>query len=158
MAACPWISDNLRTGTPTVTAEPPRTIIIDTGPLIGVMYADDAYHEDASRGFGQLFTGHTQVILPVPILFEVYKRLAYDVGPALAHQAFEFMRASFTLWYIESDELARLHELILLMGWWGGSLEDAVLAMSGLARDVPVWTYNYRDLRAFPNLQFWTPA
>ena len=41
---------------------------------------------------------------------------------------------------------------------WGGSLEDALVAVTGSWLDVPVWTLNYRDFGAFRNLHFWTPT
>jgi hypothetical protein len=44
------------------------------------------------------------------------------------------------------------------MSWWGGSLEDALVAMVALDRSTPAWTFNYRDLGAFPNLRFWSPG
>lgn len=141
-----------------MTSREPRRIIIDTGPLIGVMYEEDAYHTDAARGVRQLVAARTQVLVLVPILSEVYKRLAYDVGLARARQGLTFMRAALILNFVGSDDLDRVQELIDSMPWWGGSLEDALLVMTGLERDVPVWTYNYRDLKAFPNLAFWTPA
>lgn len=30
--------------------------------------------------------------------------------------------------------------------------------MVGLARSVPVWTFNYRDMNAFQGLHLWTPG
>ena len=60
--------------------------------------------------------------------------------------------------YFGADDFLELYRLIGSMPWWAGSLEDASIAMVALSRDVPVWTFNYRDLNAFPNLQFWTPA
>ncbi|HLH25205.1 MAG TPA: hypothetical protein VK066_22005 [Chloroflexota bacterium] len=31
-------------------------------------------------------------------------------------------------------------------------------AVTGLSLSVPVWTLNYRDLAAYPNLHLWTPS
>jgi hypothetical protein len=40
---------------------------------------------------------------------------------------------------------------------WRGTLEDALVAVTGLRLRAPVWTLNYRDLAAFGSLEFWTP-
>jgi predicted nucleic acid-binding protein len=141
-----------------VIAEEPRSLVIDSGPVIGAMDEEDRYHSEAERGLRQLRAARAQILIPVPILFEVYKRLAYDVGPELARRGLDYIRRSLTLLYLDDDDLDRLQEIVVSMPWWHGSLEDAALAMTALTRDIPVWTFNYRDLRAFPNLQFWSPA
>jgi predicted nucleic acid-binding protein len=133
-------------------------VVIDSGPIIGAMYEEDDHHSTAERGFRQLEAAHAQIVVPVPVVFEVYKRLAYDVGPALARRGLYYMQTSLTLVYFGPDELEILQHITDSMPWWGGSLEDAAVAMVGLARQMPAWTFNYRDLRAFPNLQFWTPG
>lgn len=122
------------------------------------MYEEDEHHVTAARGLRLLAAGHAELLIPVPVVFEVYKRLNYDVGPALAHAGLQTMRSSLSILYIASHELDELQRIVLSMPWWGGSLEDASLAMIGLSREVPVWTFNYRDFRAFRNLQFWSPG
>ena len=47
---------------------------------------------------------------------------------------------------------------MLSMPRWYGSLEDATEAVIAEARGLPVRTLNYRDLRAFNELEFWTPG
>ena len=105
-----------------------------------------------------LHSARTRMILPLPIVFEVYKRLAYDINPDAAHRALDLILDGFEVAFIANTDLVALRRLVDSMPWWEGSLEDAALAMIGLRRDVPVWTFNYRDLRAFTNLQFWTPG
>jgi hypothetical protein len=98
------------------------------------------------------------MLIPVPIVFEVYKRLAYDVGPGLAARGLAHMLSALTVVYVVPDDLERLVRMLALRPWWDGSLEDASVALLGLERRAPVWTYNYRDLQTFPNLEFWTPG
>ena len=136
----------------------PRILTVDSGPIIGVMYEDDEHHEASRRGFRQLMLAGTTIVVPVPIVFEVYKRLAYDVGPTFAHRGLNYMQSSLTLLYLESKDLDALNLLVLSMPWWGGSLEDAAVAMVGRAREIPVWTFNYRDFAAFRDLSLWNPA
>jgi hypothetical protein len=137
---------------------PPRRLLIDAGPLVGAMDVRDEHHAIATRGFRELHAFGTRLLLPLPILFEVYKRVCYDVNPEVARRALDYMVDAFEVYKLHDSDLAQVYGLLAAMPWWGGSLEDATLAMLGLARDVPVWTFNYRDLKAFPNLQFWTPG
>jgi predicted nucleic acid-binding protein len=136
----------------------PRLVVLDAGPIIGMMDVRDEHHMVSTRGFAQLRSARSRMLLPVPILYEVYKHTAYTINLRTARRALEHMRVSFDHIYVDETDLEELHMLLALMPWWGGSLEDATIAMVGLSRDIPVWTFNYRDLRAFPNLQFWTPA
>lgn len=65
---------------------------------------------------------------------------------------------SFEILDVDLQVIDELADLVESMPWWGGSLEDALLALLGSQLNAVVWTFNYRDLRVFPNLQFWTPA
>jgi hypothetical protein len=132
--------------------------VIDAGPVIGAVDVRDEHHSVSAQGFRQLYDARAELLIPVPIVFAVYKRLAYQVNVEIARRSLDLMRDAFEYQCVGRDELTDLEELIESMPWWGGSLEDATLAMVGLRGDVPVWTFNYRDLRAFPNLQFWTPG
>lgn len=152
------MSVSQRTGSPIVISEPPTRLVVDTGPVIGAMYAADAHHATATRGFQQLIHGRTQLLIPAPILFEVYKRLAYDVGPDMAHQGLAYMQTSFLILHLGQPEIDLLQRTTLGMPWWGGSLEDATLAMVARRIHAPVWTFNYRDLDAFKDLEFWSPG
>jgi predicted nucleic acid-binding protein len=98
------------------------------------------------------------VVVPVAIVFEVYKWLAYEVSIDAARVGLARMRQSFELPPLDRSEVQELAGLLERMPRWAGSLEDALVAMMGLRTDTPVWTLNYRDLAAFPNLRFWTPA
>jgi len=131
---------------------------VDAGPVIGAIDIRDEFHGVATRGFQALHAAQTRVIILLPIIFEVYKRIAYDVNPDSAHRALDLMLDGFELVFITNSDMVALRRLVDSMPWWEGSLEDATLALIGLRRDVPVWTFNYRDLRVFPKLQFWTPS
>ncbi len=141
-----------------MSVDAPRQLVLDAGPLIGYFDRGDRHHADATRGFNQLLASRTLLAVPLPIVFEVYKWLAYHVGITSARLALAVMRESFLVELLELNDLIELEAILDSMPRWSGSLEDATLAMIGLRRDVPVWTLNYRDLAAFPNLRFWTPA
>jgi predicted nucleic acid-binding protein len=141
-----------------VSGDLPRELVLDAGPLIALLYQPDAQHADAEHGYRQLVQARTELIAPLPVVFEVYKRLAYDAHPGIARLALEQMRDSLDIRYSRPDHLDEIVDVLDSMPAWPGSLEDALVAVVALQLDVPVWTFNYRDLAAFPNLRFWTPA
>jgi hypothetical protein len=48
-------------------------------------------------------------------------------------------------------------EAIVVMPNWGGTLEDARVALLAEQRGIPLWTLNGRDLSAFSRVAFWAP-
>jgi hypothetical protein len=101
---------------------------------------------------------HAKILVPIPVVFEVFEWLAYNVEAASARLALGRMRQSFEIVEVNRVMLVALAEMVDAIPRWPGSLEDAVLAFVGGHMDAPVWTFNYRDLKAFPKLQFWTPG
>jgi predicted nucleic acid-binding protein len=135
----------------------PARVVIDAGPLIGLIHGRDPEHAAAVAGFQQLAAARTRLVTPLPIVFEVYKWLTYETRPGIAHDARTWMRRSLDIVY---PGVADLDDIVTLIGdrpAWKGALEDALVALLGLRLDVPVWTINFRDLAAFRNLQFWVP-
>ena len=141
-----------------MSADPPHQVVLDAGPLIGLFDRGDRHHGDARRGLEQLISANATLATPLSIAFEVHKWLLYHVGGRAARLALATMRESLDIIHSEPEDLDHLEALLDSMPSWPGSLEDALVAMIGLRTDTPVWTLNYRDLAAFPNLRFWTPA
>jgi predicted nucleic acid-binding protein len=139
-------------------ANVPRRLVLDAGPLIALLYEDDRDHETASEGFSQLVRVRATMVVPVPILFEVCKWLLQESGPSLARSALDWIQEGSQLVYFEESDMDELTALISDFRTWLGSLEDGLVALIGLRLDVPVWTFNYRDLAAFQNLRFWVPS
>ena len=139
-------------------ADVPPRVVLDAGPLIGAFNRRDRFHEISGRGLRQLSAGHSRALVPMPVVFEVFKWLAYNVGAGPARLALTRMRENFEIIDVGPGTLAELAAIVESMPRWPGSLEDALLAHVGGRMDAPVWTFNYRDLRAFTSLQFWTPA
>ncbi len=139
-------------------AEVPPRVILDAGPLIGLFDRRDRHNADARRGFQQLVRGRAAASVPVPIVYEVYKWLVYEVSPVAARLGLARMRQNLQILPVERTDIDELANLVGTMPRWAGSLEDATVAMLGLRTETPVWTMNYRDLAAFRNLRFWTPA
>jgi predicted nucleic acid-binding protein len=132
--------------------------MLDAGPLNALLHGADSDHAASVAGFDQLTRAHSIMLAPLPIVFEVYKWLAYETNSTRARSALQQMRDSLQILYPDAAELEDVAALVDDLPGWGGSLEDALVALLGLKMEVPVWTLNYRDLAAFPNLQFWTPG
>ncbi len=132
-------------------------LVLDAGPLIALFAAQDPVHASAQRGFSQLAQTTTQLITPIPILYEVYKWLLYETSPAIAQSALKAMRQSLHEVAINSTDLEAVQALVTLIPNWKGSLEDATVIMYAQKLNYPLWTLNYRDFSAFKTLTFWNP-
>lgn len=133
-------------------------IVVDAGPLIGLLNSRDAYHSAALRGFEQLAAEGTTLLVPLPIVFEVFKWLLHRTSLPTARTALAWMIEDVEIVFPGSPEL---EQMLSLMAWrpqWRGSLEDTAIVQVATTADAPVWTLDYRDLSAFPNLRFWNPA
>lgn len=134
-----------------------KKIVLDAGPLIGLFYAKDTYHNDCVRGFEQLAQQKTILLTPIPILFEVYKWLLQRTQPAIAHNTLKIMQESLYLLPLEKADFEEIQNMVTKLPQWQGSLEDATVVFTALRYHSPVWTYNFRDFSIFKALEFWTP-
>jgi predicted nucleic acid-binding protein len=139
------------------SADQPARIVLDAGPLIALLHRADLDHAATTAGFERLVRSKTRLIVPLPIVFEVYKWLTYEAGPRAARTGLERMQQGLAIVYPGSRELEEIEEVLTAMPAWAGTLEDALVAMTGLRLNASVWTLNFRDFSAFRNLQFWTP-
>jgi predicted nucleic acid-binding protein len=132
-------------------------LILDAGPLIALFAAQDPDHSAAQSGFEQLAQSKTQLITPIPIIYEVYKWLLYQTSSAIAQSALKAMRQSLDEVVTSSIELEAIQALVTLIPGWNGSLEDATVILYAQKHHCPVWTMNYRDFGVFKDLSFWNP-
>jgi predicted nucleic acid-binding protein len=135
----------------------PRHIVLDAGPLIALFHLQDPDHDDAVRGFRALADRQAKLVVPAPVIFEVYKWLLYHAEYAVAQLGLREMRESLVVAYIDAGEFEMACQIAGSLRGWTGTLEDAVVALEALRLRMPVWTLNYRDLSAFPRLTFWNP-
>ncbi len=135
----------------------PEQLVLDAGPLIGLFYALDAYHQEAVSGFEQLKDARAGLVVPLPIVFEVYKFLLYRSGAATARRSLQGMRQALSITEVRVAQLDELQRVLEAMPDWRGSLEDALVALTAERHACPVWTLNYRDFSAFKGLELWTP-
>ena len=135
-----------------------RRILVDAGPLIALFHQGDKDHALALEGFQELNARQTRVLVPLPVVFEVYKWLLYRVSGAKARGALGRMQQSLDIISNQAEELADIVKLVMDKPLWNGSLEDAALAVATRRYSCPLWTFNYRDFAAFGELEFWNPG
>jgi predicted nucleic acid-binding protein len=135
----------------------PTKLVLDAGPIISLFKVKDAEHALCVQAFENFAMTGTRLFVPIPIVFEVYKRLLYDATRVQAVQALRAMLDSLEVIYLDDMDLIELENIVNSMPRWNGSLEDAAVALVTMQQDVPIWTFNYRDLAAFRDLEFWTP-
>jgi predicted nucleic acid-binding protein len=132
-------------------------LVLDAGPLIALFAAQDPDHSTATQGFGQLAQARTQLITPIPVIYEVYKWLLYETSPVIAQSALKVMRQSLHEVSVNSVELEAVQSLLALIPNWKGSLEDATVILYAQKLNCTLWTLNYRDFGMFTNLMYWNP-
>jgi predicted nucleic acid-binding protein len=135
----------------------PRALVLDAGPLIALVHATDDAHIGSVAGFRQLVSSKTRLIVPLPIVFEVYKWVLDNGGARAARTALSTLVESTEISYALRAEFHDVQELVTALADWQGTLKDALVALTALRLRAPVWTLNFRDLSAFPRLSFWTP-
>lgn len=139
-------------------ADHPSALVIDAGPLIGLLNTRDDYHADALQGFESLSAAGVALRVPSPIIFEVYKWLLHRTGLPTAQLALALMLEDLRLEYIDERDLHGMRQLMAQRPTWTGSLEDASVVWLASRTGAPIWTNDYRDFAAFKNIEFWTPG
>jgi predicted nucleic acid-binding protein len=137
-----------------MSAAPPK-LVLDAGPLIALFHAADPDHERAVQGFRMLVEGSSRLVIPLPVVFEVYKWLLFEGGPAVARRALERMVETLEIVPLGMEDLEAIRVLLAARLEWKGTLEDASVTLLALKTRAPVWTLNYRNLGGFKELSFW---
>jgi predicted nucleic acid-binding protein len=134
-----------------------KELVIDAGPIIAFFSAKDAEHNQCVIGFKKLQQKNTKILIPIPIVFEVYKWLLQKSTSVIARNAFDILLEEFVVIPISKQELLDIQEFIHRLPGWQGSLEDATVIATAFRYKCPVWTINYRDFGSFKALNFWIP-
>jgi predicted nucleic acid-binding protein len=134
-----------------------RRLILDAGPLIALLSAEDDYHEKCLAGFAKLPVEFGEVLTPLPILFEVYKFVARSQSPSVAQKALAVIVSDTVVVPLDLEMFEYIFGIICQLPNWRGSLEDASVVAIALSYNAPVWTLDYRDLSWFKNIELWTP-
>ena len=134
-----------------------RRLVLDAGPLIALFSAKDSYHQACKAGFVKLPALFSEVIIPLPILFEVYKFVAREQSPSVAQKALTVILADTLVLPLGMEAFQQVYSMVCQMSDWQGSLEDVSVVVIALQYNASVWTLDYRDLSWFKNLEMWTP-
>ncbi len=132
-------------------------LTIDSGPLIATLYAKDRYHQQALTGFTRLQQEHQQLIVPLPIVFEVYRWLLQRQGVKVAQAILLDMDRGFEIDTINSEDYQTIQAIAQHIPGWSGTLADATVIHVAVKLQCPIWTLDYRDLGRFKMLKFWNP-
>lgn len=138
-------------------ADPPRRLVVDSGPFIAHLRDDDPDHSAANRGFGMLADVRSRLLVPAPVVLEVFKWSLYRAGPQKARAVLARVRRGCEVLPLDRAAFNAACSLVDQLPSWGGTLEDATVVMAALELNVPVWTLNYRDFSAFRKIELWVP-
>lgn len=142
----------------TTSSSTPPSLVVDAGPIIAILDDREKEHVDAVRGLDQLISARTRLIVPLPIVFEVFKWLSNNTRREIARMWLGQIQTGADVRYVEPIDIDRVTAILYMMHTWRGSMEDALLVVTCQRLRAPLWTYNYRDFAAFKSLEFWTPG
>ena len=135
-----------------------KRLVLDAGPLIGLVSKKDNYHSGAKQGFSQIPINFGEVLTPLPILFEVYKFVSRHESAKAAQTLLSIIKYDTVIIPISETDFAIISDLVLQITNWQGTLEDASVIVIAQQYQAQVWTLDYKDLGYFSNVQFWTPS
>lgn len=132
-------------------------VTLDAGPLIAFFNSKDINHSVCKSGFEQLLQAKTNLVTPVPIVFEVHKWFLQKTNPAKAKTVLSAMRGVLIIVPLTQQDIDEVYAMVGNLSNWAGSLEDATVILLAQRYRRPVWTLNYRDFGTFKSLEFWSP-
>ena len=132
--------------------------MLDAEPLIALVSKKDDYHSEVKRGFSQIPNNFSEVLTPLPIVFEVYKFVSRNESAKAAQKLLSIIQYDTVIIPISETDFATISDLVLQITDWQGTLEDASVIIIAQQYQAQVWTLDYKDLGYFSNVQFWTPS
>ena len=135
-----------------------KRLVLDSGPLIGLISKKDQYHQEAKRGFKQIPITFGEVLTPLPILFEVYKFVSRYQSVEAARTLFTIIQSETVVIPLSYSDFLTISDLVLTTPNWQGSLEDASVICPAQKYQALVWTIDYQDFSFFKSLEFWNPT
>ena len=135
-----------------------KRLVLDSGPLIGLLSKKDQYHQEAKRGFKQIPIVFGEVLTPLPILFEVYRFVSRYQSVDAALTLLTIIQSETVIVTLSYSDFITISDLVLTTPNWQGSLEDASVICTAQQYQAPVWTIDYQDFSFFKSLEFWNPS
>lgn len=134
-----------------------KRLLLDAGPVIALFSRKDEYHELAKEGFARLPRDFGEVLIPLPIVFEVYKFVAFNQSFAMAQKMLTTLQAETVIEILSQNDFLEIFDLATQHTDWTVTLEDASVLVVAQRTQSLVWTIDYQDLGFFKNINFWTP-
>ncbi len=134
-----------------------KRLVLDSGPLIGLLSKKDKYHQEAKRGFKEIPVTFGEVLTPLPILFEVYKFVSRYQSVNAARTLLKIIQTETVIIPLSNSDFTTIFDLVLTTPNWQGSLEDASVIFTAQQYQAKIWTIDYQDFGFFNNLEFWNP-
>ena len=134
-----------------------KRLVLDAGPVIALFSRKDDYHELAKEGFARLPRDFGEVILPLSIVFEAYKFVAFNESFKMAQEMLSTIEAETVIEILSQDDFLEIFSLATQYPEWTGTLEDASVLVIAQRTQSSIWTIDYQDLGFFKNVNFWTP-
>lgn len=135
-----------------------KRLVLDSGPLIGLLSKKDKYHQEAKQGFSQIPVTFGEVLTPLPILFEVYKFVSRYQSVDSARTLLTIIQRETVIVPLSDSDFATISDLVLTTPHWQGSLEDASVIFIAQQYQAQIWTIDYQDFGFFNKLEFWNPS
>jgi predicted nucleic acid-binding protein len=134
-----------------------KSLVLDAGPVIALFSRRDDYHELAKDGFARLPREFGEVLIPLSIVFEVYKFVAFNESFGIAQEMLATLQAETVIEILSQDDFLQIFGLATQYPDWTGTLEDGSVLVVAKRTQSFVWTIDYKDLGFFKNIDFWTP-
>ncbi|WLT40531.1 hypothetical protein NON20_25145 (plasmid) [Synechocystis sp. B12] len=84
-----------------------KRLVLDAGPVIALFSCKDDYHELAKEGFARLPRDFGEVLIPLPIVFEVYKFVAFNQSFAMAQKMLITLQAKTVIEILSQNDFWR---------------------------------------------------
>jgi predicted nucleic acid-binding protein len=123
-----------------------RKVLVDTGPLVAALDAQDSAHPIAVLALGRL---RRQALVPTPVLAEVDHFVRSRVGGAAARTFLKSVVGGvFEISYLSAGILRRAGELDRRYADLDLGFADTCTMALAERHDLPIFTFDFGDFRA----------
>ena len=127
----------------------PRSVLLDTAPLIGLINVRDQAHERARAVFGKLSRERRQPHIPFPVAVELHRFLLFQKPPQI-EKALRTLQALLQAYPLVMPVEADVETALEQMSRYPDqkiSLVDATLVSMSQRTGLPVVTFDERHFR-----------
>lgn len=121
-----------------------RGVLLDTGPVYGLLDPRDQYHTEALSLFGRLDEGAVPVQLAYPALLEAHRLMLSRGDPARAHGRIFAIRGRVPVYYPVAADGDAASAILKRFNDQRISLTDATIAAMAVRLGLQVVTFDRR--------------